>query len=261
MQAALAGREVRARGRRVVGARPATQQDLQRQHGKRCRGERPHAAFGGPGRSRLWGQRQPPQQRQRGQATRQVQRHDRRCHQLGHRERTEQALQPDHDEQHERQHARLAAQPAVPDRQGGEPDDDQAERRRRVAMDHLAQRLAIVELMRRVRGVDGRGIGDGGRVQMPVAARPVGATQSRGREPDPGAHDDDDERECRAQSGEPAKPEQAVSSSHDDRSIPSGPPWGPSLPVAPAAAVQPMCEYLSRRFMSSSSPLRTSPGG
>ena len=87
--------------------------------------------------------------------------------------------------------------------------DQQAERRREIAMHHLLDGLVILERPMRKGFIDGidvlRGLVRG---EMTVAARPVRAAQARGAQAYPRAEHDDDQREHHADQCEPTEQRQ-----------------------------------------------------
>lgn len=122
--------------------------------------------------------------------------YDQGLQQPGDREHAEDALEDDDRHECERQTQRHETLRARRDRDGGDHDDQQPERARRIAMDHLAPRLAGVEL-------DALGERPGRRY-MAVAAGPVGATETCIGQAYIGAEHHDTETQAEREEGETA---------------------------------------------------------
>ena len=200
---------------------------------------------------------QPEQQRHGGQPADQVQHDDQRLHQPPDRQRAERALEHDGAEHHQRIRQAHRPLPAVRDRDRRDQHDDEAERGRRVAVDHLAPGLALIELpagrIRRdlVRVLRGRG-----RRHVAVAARPVGAAEAGVGEPHPGAEHDDRQAEQHAEQRQAADQRRGGQREGSERVGGGVHGIRAFLDHVPGInrSDQPMCDSFSSFFMSDSRP-------
>jgi hypothetical protein len=122
--------------------------------------------------------------------------HDQGLQQPRHREHAEDALEDDDRHERERKAQRHEALRARRERDGGDHDDQQPERARRIAMDHFAPCLAGVELDALRTRARWR--------HMTVTAGPVGATKTCIRQAYIGAEHHDTETQAEREEGETA---------------------------------------------------------
>jgi hypothetical protein len=114
---ALTGGKIRTGHRRVIGARPAAEEDLQREQGETRRREGAQRRLRPGERPPLRRERQPAQNGQRGETSQKVRRHDQRLQQQGHRLHPEEPLQTHHDEKYCRRRHGLIRIAAIDERQ------------------------------------------------------------------------------------------------------------------------------------------------
>ena len=144
-----------------------------------------------------------------------MQHDEERFEQQRHRPHAEQPLKDHKSYERHRQGDRLGRILTIRDGKAGQNQADETERRSEVAMDHLLDGLVILERpiwKRRVGCVEVLRCLIGG--QMTVAARPVGATESRCAQPHPGAQHDHNKGEHDARKCEAAEPEEVVGVGH-----------------------------------------------
>ena len=143
----------------------------------------------------------PEQQSQGSQAAQQMRHHNHRLQEQRDRPHAQQSLEYHECEQEVGKTRGLFRIAPVGPGQSGHDQAEQAEARGQVAVDHFPPRLAHVQ--RPFRECLGRLPRALRHEELPVAPRPVGATQSRVRQTHPGADDDDQQSQHRTDAGQP----------------------------------------------------------
>ena len=191
----VAGGEVRARERRIVGAGPAPERNLNGEDRHPDRGGGPELRRQRRIRRSGGTEVDSPQQTENGHSPEQVSHNDRRLQPQGNRPCPEGSLKHDQSHEHDGECDRpaLCPPPPVANRGDGEDQDPDPEHPRSVPVHHLAPRLSPT---------DGGGERSSLRTdgQPPVAAGPVRTSEPRTSEPHPGA-------EHHHREGKPGHPE------------------------------------------------------
>ena len=124
-----------------------------------------------------------------------MRRHDQRLQQQGDSQGAERALRAHQNEQQRDGKQRLTAALAIPHRPSQQTGNDESQGAGEIAMNHFVDGFA--EIVVRMR------------IDMSVASRPVGTSQTCVRQPNPRAEHDDRRSQRGARQRKPSKPKQA----------------------------------------------------